>query len=224
MRILVADDEDLVIELLERSLKLDKHIVESAKDGPETIKKVLHNSYDVIILDIIMPGLNGIEVCKRLRKKGIHTPIIMLTSRVGEDAQVKGLDSGADDYLTKPYSYKELEARIRAVTRRPKTVRDPVIQAGPLSLDTNKKVILLEDDVLELRPKEYALLDYMMHNIGTVISKDELLKNVWRISANNASNRLEVCMYHIRRKVNKKQPVLKTVRGYGYVIDGNKAS
>ncbi len=223
MRVLIADDEELVIEFLERSLRLDKHIVDTAKNGLEVLEKAKDNCYDVIVTDVIMPVKNGMEVCRELRLNNVHTPIIMLTSRDSEAARITGLNAGADDYLTKPFSYKELEARIRAVTRRPHPLQAEIIEAGTITLDGAKKLITLSGEPLELRPKEYALLEYLVRNEGKVVSKEELLKNVWRISATNASNRLEVCMYHLRNKVNDgaKKQVLKTIRGYGYVLEGS---
>ncbi len=220
MRILIADDEELIIEFLERSLRIDKHVVDVARNGLEVMQKTEANTYDVIITDVIMPVKNGLEVCKELRENGVHTPIIMLTSRDTEAARISGLDAGADDYLTKPFSYKELSARVRAVARRPQNVAPTQLTVGPLSLDPVRKVISLDDSRIELRPKEYALLEYLMRNASKVVSKEELLKNVWLITANNASNRLEVCMHHIRGKVNTDdRQVLKTIRGYGYVIE-----
>lgn len=220
MRVLIADDEELIIEYLERSLRLDKHIVDTAKNGLEIIEKTRDNAYDVIITDVIMPVKNGLDVCRELRQNNIHTPIIMLTSRDSEAARITGLNAGADDYLTKPFSYKELEARMRAVTRRPQPLRSDIIIVGSLSLDSSKKIITMHNEPLVLRPKEFALLEYLIRNAGKVVSKDELLKNVWRIPASNASNRLEVCMYHLRNKVNDgaKKQMLKTIRGYGYVL------
>lgn len=219
MKILIADDEQLLVEFLERSLRLSKHVVDIARDGKETLEKARNNTYDAIILDIIMPKKNGIEVCKELREEKNHTPILILTSREGEQATIEGLDSGADDYISKPFKFKELEARLRAITRRPHQRKPDIISVGDLKLDNSKKLISLNEKPVTLRPKEYALLEYLIKNTGKVIPKEELLENVWLISATNASNRLEVCMYHIRGKINKKQKLLKTVRGYGYVIE-----
>lgn len=224
MQILAVDDEELMIEYLERSLKLDRHVVEIAKDGREAIKKAQAGDYDVILLDVLLPLKNGLEVCETLRAKGNHTPIIFLTSRDDETTKIKGLDQGGDDYLTKPFSYRELEARIRAVTRRPHALEPLTISVGPLTLKPSQKIIYLGDQPLELRPKEYMLLEYLMRNKDIVISKEDLLQRVWSISATNASNRLEVCMYHIRNKVNKRQKLLKTVRGYGYSLSAQESS
>ncbi len=222
MNILVADDDELILEFLERSLRQDKHIVNIARDGNEALQKATDRSYDILIIDIVMPHKDGITLCKELRKTGVETPLILLTSADDENSRVEGLDSGADDYLTKPFSYRELEARIRAVTRRPQTLNPATITAGGgmLSLDSARKVIHLNGTILELRPKEYALLEYLMRHADKVIPKEELLENLWHISATNASNRLEVCMHHIRSKINSKRQILKTVRGYGYIIEG----
>ncbi len=223
MRVLIVDDEELVLEFLERSLKLDKYIVDKASNGLDAYEKALKNNYDVVVLDVIMPMRNGLDVCRDLRKAGVHTPIIILTSRDSRESRIEGLDAGADDYLIKPFSYHELEARLRALSRRPRPMQPDILRVGPLSLDPAKKLILLDDEVLNLRPKEYALLGYLMRNAGKVISREDLLMNVWMIPASNASNRLEVCMYHIRGKVNAKGQILTTIRGYGYMVKAPQA-
>lgn len=221
MRILVVDDEELVVEFLKRSLRFDKHIVDVAYNGQTGFQKALQHSYDVIVLDVVMPHKDGLTTCRDLRKAGIHTPILMLTSRVAESERIAGLDSGADDYLAKPFSYDELMARLRALTRRPPAVIAPELRVGTLWLDPIKKVIYQGNEPLDLRPKEYALLEYLMRHPGKVISREEFLRDVWYISAHNASNRLEVCIHNIRTKVNAQTngAILKTIRGYGYVLD-----
>ena len=221
MNILVADDDELFIDFLARALQKDKHSIDIAADGIEAIKKAQSYTYDVILLDILMPLADGISVCNELRANNCHTPIIFLSSVNDTMTQVSGLNEGGDDYLTKPFNYDELEARMRAVTRRPSQLRPERLPAGSglLELDSAKKVIFFEDKPLDLRPKEYAVLEYLIRNCGTVVPKDELLKNIWHISVTNASNRLEVCAHHIRSKINKRKSVLKTVRGYGYIID-----
>jgi DNA-binding response OmpR family regulator len=220
MKILVVDDEEMIVEFLERSLRLDHNVVDIARNGTEAYEKASQQSYDVVILDIIMPGKNGLDVCHDLRELGVNTPVMLLSSKDGEVARIEGLDAGADDYMTKPFSYNELTARLRALMRRPLNLLPSIISLGDLSLDPVKKVISLEGKELELRPKEYSLLEYLMRNPGRVIPKDELLKNVWLISASNASNRLEVCMHHLREKINinPDDTILSTIRGYGYVL------
>lgn len=221
MNILIADDDELLIEFLSRALERDKHTVDTASDGIEAIKKALQTTYDIILLDILMPLADGISVCNELRTKNCHTPIIFISSVQDKDTRITGLNDGGDDYITKPFHYDELEARMRAVTRRPQKIRSEKITAsnGLLELDSTKKLIQFDNKQLNLRPKEYAVLEYLIRNSGKVVPKDELLQNIWHISITNASNRLEVCAHHIRAKINTKKSVLKTVRGYGYTIE-----
>lgn len=221
MNILVADDDDLVIDFLVRALKRDKHSVDVARDGIEALRKASDCYFDVLLLDILMPLADGVSVCNELRAQGCDTPIIFLTSISDRQTHITSLNEGADDYITKPFHYDELEARIRAIARRPRKLQPAKLLAGNgiLELDLTKKTVTHNGQLLELRPKEYALLEYMIRNAGKVVPKDELLKHVWNIPASNASNRLEVCMHHIRTKINSRKHVLKTVRGYGYIID-----
>lgn len=221
MNILVADDDELFIDFLTRALQRDKHTIDVATDGIEAIKKARSASFDIILLDILMPLADGINVCTELRSNGCHTPIIFLSSVQDKDTRISGLNEGGDDYISKPFHYDELEARMRAITRRPQHIRSEKITAckGLLELDSTKKCIYFENHELDLRPKEYAVLEYLIRHAGKVVAKDELLQNIWHISATNASNRLEVCAHHIRTKINTRKIVLKTIRGYGYTVD-----
>lgn len=221
MNILVADDDILFLDFLTRALIKDKHSVDVAVDGIEALKKAQDSPYDILLLDILMPLADGISVCNELRSSGCHTPILFLSSIQDMVTRITGLNEGGDDYLIKPFHYDELEARMRAIIRRPHDIAPEQISAasGTLTVDGRKKIIYFTQQPLDLRPKEYAVLDYLVRHAGTVISKDELLKNIWHISTSNASNRLEVCMHHIRTKINVQKKILKTVRGYGYTID-----
>ncbi len=221
MNILVADDDDLVVDFLVRALKRDKHSVDVARDGIEALRKAQSNYFDVMLLDILMPLADGVSVCNELRAHGQDTPIIFLTSLSDRETHITSLNEGGDDYITKPFHYDELEARIRAITRRPRKLEPTKLIAGDgvLELDLARKTVTHNGCLIELRPKEYALLEYMIRNAGKVVPKEELLKHVWNIPASNASNRLEVCMHHIRAKINTRKHILKTVRGYGYTID-----
>jgi two-component system, OmpR family, response regulator len=225
MRILVADDEQILVDFLARSLRLDKNVVDTASEGKDAYCKASKNTYDVVVAGLTMPGKAGLDVCSELRESGIHTPILVLSSSDSEYARIQSLDCGADDYLAKPFGYTEFVARLRALSRRPHQFRPRTVAAGDLALNQLTKTIVLRGSPLELRPREYALLEYLMLRPGKVISKEELLRNVWLISTQNASNRLEVCMHHIRSKLNShtEKQILKTVRGYGYVISHAEA-
>lgn len=220
MRVLVIDDEEVILEFLARSLSAERHTVDVARDGIEGAQRAMKQPQDVIILDVMMPHKSGLEVCRELRAANIHTPIILLTSLDGEAARIEGLDAGADDYLTKPFSYGELSARVRALARRPHRTLRPVIRVGRLQLDTAHYEIALNGRALTLRPKEYALIEYLMRHPDRVVTKEELLRSVWSVSSLNASNRLEVCIHHLRDKLNVEGEVeiLHTVRGYGYML------
>lgn len=220
MRILLADDEDLVIEFLKRSLKIDGHTVDFTFNGIEAKKKALSHDYDVIILDIIMPGLDGLEVCLAVRDAGITTPILMLTSNDTETSRVQGLDSGADDYMVKPFSDKELKARLRALQRRPRTIAHNEITAGNTMLKRSRMSIEVNGDKVGLRPKEFSVLEFMMHHPEQGISRDKLLSRVWGITSYSTSNRLEVCIRQIRQKLTTVGSDIQvvTVRGYGYLL------
>lgn len=224
MRVLIVDDEELIIEFLKRSLKNDHHSVDIARDGLEAIQKASKKSFDVIVLDILMPHRNGIEVCRELRNTGITTPILILSSSDSESARIEGLDAGADDYLIKPFSYLELIARLRALHRRPIGTFTPKLKHGKIELDPVSHIVTLSGQNIDIRPKEYDLLQYLMLHEGTAVKRYELLTNVWGVSATNTSNRLDVCIRQLRKKIDdteqkQNKSVIKTVHSYGYKID-----
>lgn len=220
MNILVVEDEELIAEFTKRVLKNENFDVDVVYDGMDGFNKAVKKSYDVILLDVLLPSKDGFSICKDLRQAKITTPIIMLSSQADEDSKVTGLDYGADDYLTKPFSHKELVARIRAVTRRPSPVLQSKLKAGDLTLDPQGRIVTRGNKKIELRPKEYDLLEFMLRNQDTVLPKHVLLNNVWNIRSEAASNRLEVYIKHLRNKIDKPfdHKLIHTIHGTGYKL------
>jgi len=220
MNILLVEDDHLLAEYTKRTLRSAHHHVSVVHDGSAGFKRAKSGSYDAIILDIILPGKDGISICNELRRMAIDTPILMLSSRTNEASRIEGLDAGADDYMIKPFSIEELSARLRAITRRPSVVSQSVLAIGDLTIDPVGHVVQRDGVDLHLRPKEYDLLEFMMRNPNIALSREVLLKRVWGIYSNAASNRLEVYIRQLRKKVDDpfKVHYIQTVRGIGYKI------
>lgn len=224
MRILVIEDEEYILEYLKRMLGKDKHTIDAAADGAIGFDKAMSRSHDLVILDVMLPRKDGLSVCSDLRAFGYKTPILMLSSQDSYEARIRGLDSGADDYLVKPFSYDELAARIRALMRRPSRVLEPHLKVADLDLNPATQVVKMDGTELSLRPKEYVLLEYLMRNVNRALSREELLQRVWGIGAHNTSNRLDVYIRHLRSKIDdhRKDGLIKTVRGKGYMLQSTK--
>jgi DNA-binding response OmpR family regulator len=221
MNILVIEDDDLTADFIKRALKQDGHYVRIAYDGLDGFNKALKSSTtDAIILDIVLPNKDGLSICKDLRRNKITTPILMLSSHAHEQARVDGLDAGADDYLVKPFSYKELAARLRAITRRPSIVLQSQLAVGNLRLNPETREVYKNEVKIELRPKEFALLEYMMRNPDIVLPRHQLLNNVWHIRSEASSNRLEVYIRHLRQKIDSDPDshTIQTIHSIGYKL------
>lgn len=218
MRILVVEDEHKIANSIKKGLEQENYTVDVAYDGTKGYDLASTEEYDLIILDIMLPGMTGIEICKKLRTDNIHTPILVLTARGQLEDKVEGLDSGADDYLTKPFAFAELVARVRALVRRPKVTTSPVLQAGKLTLDTKTFDVKLKGKQIFLSNKEYTLLEYLMRHKGHIVTKEQIINNVWNYDANVLPNSVEVYIKHLRNKL-KNQALIKTMRGFGYRID-----
>ncbi|MCA9330502.1 response regulator transcription factor [Candidatus Saccharibacteria bacterium] len=221
MRLLVVEDEHRIARAIKDGLEQEHYAVDVEFDGESGYGAASAEEYDLIIMDVMMPGMNGYEVCQRLRADGNHTPIIMLTAKDQTADIVKGLDNGADDYLPKPFSFEVLLARIRALLRRPQQSLGEVLTVGDLSLDTTSKQVTRGDKHIMLSSKEYALLEYLMRNQGRILSKNNIISHVWDFDADILPNTVEVFMNYLRGKVDKpfKTPLLHTVRGFGYKIE-----
>jgi two-component system OmpR family response regulator len=223
MRILVVEDEPRLAEGLRAGLEADGFAVDVAMTGSEALWLAREEPHDAIVLDILLPGLNGYLVCRQLRAEGIWTPIIMLTAKDGEWDEVEGLDTGADDYLTKPFSHAVLVARLRALIRRGGPVRPVVLTAGDLRLDPAAKRVWRGDLELWLTARELALLEFLLRRRGEVVGKHEILAHVWDVDFDGDSNIVEVYVRHLREKLDRPfgRAAIETLRGAGYRLDAD---
>ncbi|MBI2631000.1 response regulator transcription factor [Candidatus Nomurabacteria bacterium] len=220
MAILVVEDERKLVDILKRALKGERYSVDVAYDGEEGLEKAMKNNYALIILDIMLPKKDGFTVCKELRQRQIHTPIIMLTARGSVEDRVVGLDVGADDYLIKPFGLNELFARVRAVLRRPKTTESNVTKVADLIIDRKKHEVTRAGKVIPLTPKEYKLLDTLISNPGEAINRRQLIDHAWGPTFKETNNELNVHIRYLRSKIDsgKNKPLIHTVRGVGFVL------
>jgi len=214
MRVLVVEDEARLANVLRRGLRRRGVGVDVAADGEEAFVRAAATDYDIILLDVMLPGADGFEVCRRLRAQGVWSPTLMLTARDSVDDRVRGLDSGADDYLVKPFSFEELFARLRALVRRSARPRPTVLEVGELRLDPAGFRAWRDGVELALTQREFALLETFMRQPGEVLSKFELLEHVWDESYENRSNVIEVYVGYLREKLGRE--AIETVRGAGY--------
>ena len=214
MRVLIVEDERKLAELLARGLREEGHAADIAGDGEKAVWMAQAARFDVIVLDVMLPGLDGFEVCRRLRAQDVWTPVLMLTAREAVEDRVAGLDAGADDYLAKPFAFDELLARLRALTRRAPTERPTSLAVDDLRLDPAAHRAWRGDDELDLSPKEFALLELFMRNPGAVLSRDQLLDGAWDMSFERRSNVIDVYVRYLRGKIGRDS--IETVRGIGY--------
>lgn len=217
MRILVVEDEHRIANTIKKGLEQERFAVDVAYEGVAGFDLASSEEYDAIVLDLMLPGMDGLTICRELRKKQIHTPILMLTAKGQTSDKVTGLDSGADDYLTKPFSFEELVARIRALSRRPKSALPTKLTSGDLSLDATLFVVQRAGKTIQLSSKEFALLEYLMRNAGKILSKDQIIGHIWDYDADILPNTVEVYIRNLRNKLGKPE-VINTIRGFGYKI------
>lgn len=222
MNILIIDDEIQLLQKLASILTKEFYTVETAANGRDGLDKIWNDHYDLIVLDIMLPHVSGLEIIQEIRKEGIETPVLMLTAKGDIEDKVKGLDLGADDYLAKPFSIAELLARIRALLRRQNTA-SPTIEIGPLSLDTTQREAFVNGTSLPLTAREFAILEFLMHNRGRAISRFSIAEHVWgdEFDPFSMSNFIDVHMSNLRKKLNAFGGVnlISTVRGFGYKIE-----
>ncbi len=223
MRLLLVEDERDAARILAKGLREHSYAVDVAENGPDAMEKASINSYDLIILDILLPGIDGLEVCKRLRRAGSNVPILLLTARVGVSDRITGLDSGADDYLTKPFDFGELLARVRALLRRGSELHDTVLTVGDLTIDTRSHVVRRGGAAVSLTAKEYALLEYLARRKDEVVGRADISEHVWEETYDPFSNLIEVYVQRLRRKIDcGGSPLLHTRRGEGYVLSAEQ--
>jgi DNA-binding response OmpR family regulator len=221
MHILVVEDEPRLARLLQRVLTEEWHTVDVALRGDEALQLGLSDSYDLLILDRMLPGIEGTEVCRELRAAGVGTPIMILTARGSVEDRVAGLNVGADDYLVKPFAMTELLARVAALLRRRERPEvGTVLQVGDLTLDLVRHEARRGGRVIDLTAKEFGLLEYLMRNPGRVLSRTQIIDHVWRYDMDAISNVVDIYIHYLRDKVDKgRRPLIKTVRGVGYKIE-----
>ena len=220
MRILITEDEKDLADALARGLRQQGYAADIASDGEEAMMMTEVNNYDLIILDLNLPKIDGVEVCQRIRAAGSPVGILMLTARSSLDDRVNGLDQGADDYLVKPFHFPELLARVRAILRREGETRDPILRIGDLVLDPNAIKGYYRGSEIVFTTKEFAILEYLMRNAGRVISQEELLEHVWNEDANMFTQTVKVHIKNIRSKLNTADAgdLISTVKGRGYLL------
>lgn len=221
MRILLIEDDVAIARSLKEGLEDETYAVDVAHDGDEGYWTATADDYDAIILDIMLPNMNGYEVCQALRQDGKRTPILMLTARDAERDIVKGLDTGADDYLAKPFSFEVLLARLRAILRRPNEKLGEILRVGDLTLDPSLKKVTRASQEISLTTKEYGVLEYLMRNTGKVLSKEQIIAHVWDFDADVLPNNVELFIMFLRRKVDKPfgKKMIHTVPGFGYKLE-----
>jgi DNA-binding response OmpR family regulator len=224
MHILVVEDEPRLARLLQRVLTEERHAVDLAHAGNQGLDLALSGGYDLVILDLMLPDIDGIELCRQLRAEGIATPVLMLTARGAIEDRVAGLNAGADDYLVKPFAMAELLARVSALLRRRDRAPEmaQVLQVGDLTLDLLRREARRAGRVIDLTPKEFALLEYLMRNAGLVLSRTQIIDHVWRYDLDAVSNVVDIYIHYLRDKVDRDfpRPLIKTVRGVGYKVEG----
>jgi DNA-binding response OmpR family regulator len=220
MRVLVVEDEVRLAEGLRRGLEAEGFAVDVAATGTDGLWFARENRYDVILLDIMLPGMSGYRICEALRRDEDWTPVLMLTAKDGEWDQVEALDTGADDYLTKPFSFAILLARVRALVRRGAGARPAVLEAGDLALDPATRAVTRAGTAIELTAREFAVLEYLMRRRGEVVSKREIIENVWDFDFDGDPNIVEVYVGHLRNKVDRPfgRTSIETLRGAGYRV------
>jgi DNA-binding response OmpR family regulator len=221
MRLLLVEDERKLAESLKRGLEADGFEVDIALDGIAGLREATEHAYDAIVLDIMLPGIDGYQLCGTLREARIWTPILMLTAKVDDRDETAALDTGADDFLRKPFSYVVLVARIRALLRRGRSERPVELSAGDLRLDPGLRQCWRGQDEIELTSREFSVLEYLVSNAGDVVSKQDVLDHVWNYEFDGAANIVEVYVRHLRRKIDEPfgRNTIQTIRGAGYRLN-----
>ena len=225
MRILVVEDDADMSRLIVRGLTEQAYAVDASATGEDALERATTTTYDAIVLDAMIPPPDGFEVCRRLRQDGVSVPILILTARDSLADRIEGLDSGADDYLVKPFEFAELLARLRAVLRRRDARRDPVLELDDLRIDTRSHRVTRGGEELALTTKEYSLLEYLCLNAGRVIGREEIAEHVWNEQFDPFSNLIEVYIGRLRRSIDRDRStkLIQTIRGAGYILEPRSA-
>jgi len=220
VRILLVEDEERIASFIARGLKESHYVVDVASDGEKGLFMAEINEYDLAILDIMLPKKDGITICRELRNKGRDLPILMLSAKDSTDDKIRGLNIGADDYLAKPFAFKELLARVQALLRRQKPSQGQILKVGDLQLNQLTHKVIRQDKEIELTSKEYMLLEYFMLNAGKLISRTMISEHVWHEDFDSFTNVIDVFVNYLRKKIDKgfKKPLIHTIRGSGYCL------
>ncbi len=220
MKVLVVEDDLTVGRFVKRGLEEQRMNVDLVDDGPQGLERGSRGEYDVIVLDLRLPGMNGVEVLRTLRDRGIDTPVLVLTAQDAVDSKVQALRTGADDYVTKPFSFEELLARVEALGRRPREIVSPTFRIGDLSVDTASRQVRRGEDLIDLTPKEYAVLEYLVRNEGRVLSRTLITEYAWGYNFDPGTNVVDVVINRLRKKIGQRRAnqLIHTVRGVGYVM------
>lgn len=223
MKLLIVEDQQNIAKALKKGFEQEHYIVSTASNGKVGLESALNDGYDVILLDLMLPILDGVTVCKRLREVGNQTPVLMLTAKGEVKDRILGLDAGADDYLPKPFSFEELLARVRSLVRRSKNETSVILKVDDLLVDTEEFVVTRGKTEITLSKKEFSLLAFLMRHKGAIISKDRIIENVWDYDQDVTLNTVEAFIKNLRKKIDapfkQKKPLIHTVRGFGYKIE-----
>lgn len=223
MKILVVEDEHRIANTIKEGLEQERYTTDVAYDGESGYDLASTEDYDIIILDLMLPKIGGLEICRKLRQEHIHAPVLMLTAKGQIQDKIKGFDSGADDYLAKPFSFEELLARLRALSRRPKKILSNVLKIKDLSLNLNDFKVKRNGRNIELTRKEFSLLEYLMRNSGRVLKKEQIISHIWDYESDVLLNTVEVYIRNLRNKIDRpfsdQKPLIHTVRGFGYKLE-----
>ncbi len=226
MKILLVEDEHKIAQSIKKGLEQENYVVELAFNGTDGLDLALSMDFDLVVLDRMLPGMDGLKICQEIRKAGLHIPILILTALGETMDKVVGLDSGADDYLTKPFAFEELLARIRALKRRPGDFIKNILKLADLELDTNSFEVTRAGKKIILSNKEFALLEYLLRNPKKILTKDKLINHVWSYDADILPNTVEVYIGYLRNKIDSsfgnKKSLIHTIRGFGYKISEEK--
>ena len=220
MKILIVEDEHLIANALKKGLEQEHYTVDLAFDGETGFDLASSGDYDLILLDLMLPKMDGLKICRQLREQQIQTPILMLTAKSQIEDKIKGFNSGADDYLTKPFAFEELLARVRALIRRPQKSASEIITVGDLSLNLSTYEVVRQGKNITLSSKEYSLLECLMRHANKILNKDQLIQHVWSYESDILPNTVEVYIRNLRQKIDQpfKTKLIKTIRGFGYKI------
>ena len=218
----MVEDETKLANAVRRALQLQKYAVDIAYDGQSGLDLAVGESFDLIILDVMLPGIDGMEICRRIRREGIKTPVLMLTAKGRISDKITGLDTGADDYMVKPFSFEELFARIRALFRRSVQSPDPLLQVKDLTLDPVSFKVERSGKSIKLSSREFSILEYLIRRKNTVVTRDQILSHVWDYDSDILPGTVDVHIKHLRDKIDTSftVPLIKTIRGFGYEITG----